>query len=155
MGRLYQMEHPWVRSMPLCIGYTLVNVLWFGLFACRPWLICVIPAHCGRCSERLISALEEANIRSWHTAPQHTLKLNTTIYTALLNIRSEHTAAIFYLREAKRSVYCGVVVTRDKIPISDDAGFQRDCVAVCAISSNWLYCAVMFNVSSDPVILEK
>ena len=46
----------------VCSGYTLVDVLWYGLFARRPCLICVIPAHSGRCSERLISALEEANI---------------------------------------------------------------------------------------------
>ena len=54
------------------MGYTQVGILWYGLFASRPWLICVIPAHCGRCSERLISALEEANIRSRHTATWHT-----------------------------------------------------------------------------------
>ena len=77
------MEQTWVRSMLLCIGYYLVGVLWYGLFACRPWLICVIPAHCGWCSERLISALEEANIRSWHTATQHiAAQYNVRCYSA-------------------------------------------------------------------------
>ena len=53
------MEQTWVCS---CVLVTLVGVLRYELFACRPWLICVIPDHCGRCTERLISPLEEANI---------------------------------------------------------------------------------------------
>ena len=69
------------------MGYTCVSMLlWFGLFASRPWLICVIPPHCGRYSERLISALEEANIRRWRTVVTATLITvllhNTDCFTA-------------------------------------------------------------------------
>ena len=94
------MEQTWVRSMLLCIGYYLVGVLWYGLFACRPWLICVIPAHCGWCSERLISALEEANIRSWHTAYCCTVQCSLLLRTLL-----HQTGKLRYYIHCKRKTF--------------------------------------------------
>ena len=74
------------RWVDFGMGYTCVSMLlWFGLFASRPWLICVIPDHCGRCTERLISPLEEANIWKRHTTNRnpHTTQylLRHTYYT--------------------------------------------------------------------------